>query len=110
MLFFFFSSRRRHTRSLCDWSSDVCSSDLRHDRCRRQHRRTAGCDQRATLASAEQGRAESRWGAEPGILAEDSRLQLTQSGARLKSALLEQGPAGFPVDVEGLRLATAAVQ
>src|SRR5438034_5208923 len=28
--FFFFSSRRRHTRSLCDWSSDVCSSDLRH--------------------------------------------------------------------------------
>src|SRR5260221_2811280 len=22
------SSRRRHTRSLCDWSSDVCSSDL----------------------------------------------------------------------------------
>src|SRR5947207_5262160 len=28
MLCFFFSSRRRHTRSLCDWSSDVCSSDL----------------------------------------------------------------------------------
>src|SRR5260221_5393795 len=25
---FFFASRRRHTRSLCDWSSDVCSSDL----------------------------------------------------------------------------------
>src|SRR5438034_10233677 len=25
---FFFSSRRRHTRSLCDWSSDVCSSDI----------------------------------------------------------------------------------
>src|SRR5438045_849414 len=27
-LFFFFSSRRRHTRCLSDWSSDVCSSDL----------------------------------------------------------------------------------
>src|SRR5207247_4896193 len=26
---FFFSSRRRHTRSTRDWSSDVCSSDLR---------------------------------------------------------------------------------
>src|SRR5882762_9821825 len=26
--FFFFSSRRRHTRFKCDWSSDVCSSDL----------------------------------------------------------------------------------
>src|SRR5256885_13283645 len=30
-LFFFFSSRRRHTRLQGDWSSDVCSSDL----CRR---------------------------------------------------------------------------
>src|SRR5262245_62217538 len=28
---FFFSSRRRHTRCLSDWSSDVCSSDLRDD-------------------------------------------------------------------------------
>src|SRR5438034_11735243 len=27
-MLFVFSSRRRHTRSLCDWSSDVCSSDL----------------------------------------------------------------------------------
>src|SRR5437899_8076460 len=27
-MFFFFSSRRRHTRCLSDWSSDVCSSDL----------------------------------------------------------------------------------
>src|SRR5262245_65358501 len=31
---FFFSSRRRHTRCLSDWSSDVCSSDL-VDRLRR---------------------------------------------------------------------------
>src|SRR6266516_7742231 len=29
--FFFFSSRRRHTRSYGDWSSDVCSSDLGHN-------------------------------------------------------------------------------
>src|SRR5690606_40508539 len=28
---FFFSSRRRHTRFSRDWSSDVCSSDLRSD-------------------------------------------------------------------------------
>src|SRR6266480_3230279 len=28
VFFFFFSSRRRHTRLTCDWSSDVCSSDL----------------------------------------------------------------------------------
>src|SRR5436305_6739664 len=29
MIIFFFSSRRRHTRCGRDWSSDVCSSDLR---------------------------------------------------------------------------------
>src|SRR6266571_5776736 len=29
-ILFFFSSRRRHTRLTCDWSSDVCSSDLAH--------------------------------------------------------------------------------
>src|SRR5436853_7814803 len=30
--YFFFSSRRRHTRCLSDWSSDVCSSDLARGR------------------------------------------------------------------------------
>src|SRR4051794_6588623 len=30
-MFFFFSSRRRHTRWTGDWSSDVCSSDLVQD-------------------------------------------------------------------------------
>src|SRR2546430_10343546 len=33
---FFFSSRRRHTRFDCDWSSDVCSSDLYFDDIQRQ--------------------------------------------------------------------------
>src|SRR2546430_11788767 len=28
LVIFFLSSRRRHTRFDCDWSSDVCSSDL----------------------------------------------------------------------------------
>src|SRR2546430_2540331 len=39
--FFFFSSRRRHTRFDCDWSSDVCSSDLGLER-RRYHRPLSG--------------------------------------------------------------------
>src|SRR5438270_5097184 len=38
---FFFSSRRRHTRFDCDWSSDVCSSDL-HSDCIANHRLHAG--------------------------------------------------------------------
>src|SRR6266567_1457477 len=37
--FFFFSSRRRHTRFDCDWSSDVCSSDLLGVLAARQERR-----------------------------------------------------------------------
>src|SRR2546430_6947088 len=35
---FFFSSRRRHTRFDCDWSSDVCSSDLGRDTKENLHR------------------------------------------------------------------------
>src|SRR2546427_10493589 len=34
--FFFFSSRRRHTRFDCDWSSDVCSSDLMQEEARKR--------------------------------------------------------------------------
>src|SRR2546430_701550 len=40
-VFFFFSSRRRHTRFDCDWSSDVCSSDLSSTRRRRSRSRSA---------------------------------------------------------------------
>src|SRR5699024_11907017 len=38
---FFFSSRRRHTRSKRDWSSDVCSSDLKGNcsRISKRHRK-----------------------------------------------------------------------
>src|SRR5207249_7396884 len=44
---FFFSSRRRHTRSKRDWSSDVCSSDLRPRGC-------AGCLRAGRRARAPQ--------------------------------------------------------
>src|SRR2546427_10061757 len=46
VVFFFFSSRRRHTRFDCDWSSDVCSSDLL---------RPAGWPQRAHPAQSHGG-------------------------------------------------------
>src|SRR3989449_8350656 len=39
--FFFFSSRRRHTRCSRDWSSDVCSSDLLGRRREAQEERAA---------------------------------------------------------------------
>src|SRR5256885_8673382 len=45
LLFFFFSSRRRHTRLQGDWSSDVCSSDLPDNERLRlvEHLRRIGC-------------------------------------------------------------------
>src|SRR5260221_10144958 len=53
LVFFFFSSRRRHTRSLCDWSSDVCSSDLQHPQQRLLHRRDVPLRVAAHLADEE---------------------------------------------------------
>src|SRR2546426_10998296 len=52
-IFFFFSSRRRHTRLQGDWSSDVCSSDLRGGRTDRHRRdlRAAACSSRAAPRS-----------------------------------------------------------
>src|SRR5256886_15600213 len=55
MYFFFFSSRRRHTRFDCDWSSDVCSSDLKLGRSLERFarlRRLAPRDDDITVAHA----------------------------------------------------------
>src|SRR5438046_9321576 len=55
MILFFFSSRRRHTRLVSDWSSDVCSSDLVN--VGRDRRRPAGGG----------GRSESAGGGGPAL-------------------------------------------
>src|SRR3990167_5960603 len=53
---FFFSSRRRHTRFDCDWSSDVCSSDLldpgRMDRLEEEADKNAGKEGAVRKASS----------------------------------------------------------
>src|SRR6266567_8404191 len=56
LFFFFFSSRRRHTRFDCDWSSDVCSSDL------------------AAAVLAEDGPAAVRLARQVGALAQDAQV------------------------------------
>src|SRR5436853_4530581 len=50
---FFFSSRRRHTRCLSDWSSDVCSADLSEPR-----RSRTPEDERAVGAAETEGVGE----------------------------------------------------
>src|SRR5688572_31106830 len=42
-VYFFFSCRRRHTRFDCDWSSDVCSSDLQDEIGSRRDRKRERC-------------------------------------------------------------------
>src|SRR5262245_65843784 len=60
---FFFSSRRRHTRCLSDWSSDVCSSDL-HGRRRANREDQRGKDDqhlcRIFVARSKYSRSEER--------------------------------------------------
>src|SRR5262245_64191271 len=59
VLFFFFSSRRRHTRCLSDWSSDVCSSDLALAR-RRRRSATGPARRRRSLVPPHDARRLSR--------------------------------------------------
>src|SRR5437879_7328705 len=74
MYFFFFSSRRRHTRYIGDWSSDVCSSDLtlgrrgkRGQRCllhghsaRKRERSRAVCFEKERVGECQGGELNSR--------------------------------------------------
>src|SRR5256884_6471939 len=66
--FFFFSSRRRHTRCSRDWSSDVCSSDLRSPTC---------CNASETspnLAASLEARLNCRMSASCGVFTRGSSL------------------------------------
>src|SRR2546430_11775409 len=67
---FFFSSRRRHTRFDCDWSSDVCSSDLLADSVRRFIRKDYDFESRRKIVASAEGWSGKVWGtfAEMGLL------------------------------------------
>src|SRR5207237_7117531 len=79
LFFFFFSSRRRHTRFKCDWSSDVCSSDLRcanHDRASKP--RGPPANPRGHRASAAD--STSRWHSRGQIGRASCRERVEESG------------------------------
>src|SRR6266508_6854520 len=91
VLFFFFSSRRRHTRWPRDWSSDVCSSDLLEDdavvavetgAARRLpvHRHVAGRRLDDVADDAQQGRLAAARGADQRheVAARDVELDVLQ--------------------------------
>src|SRR5437762_12416126 len=73
---FFFSSRRRHTRYIGDWSSDVCSSDLRPVDAADRSRRTAGRRRGGAPADAASRRADAdrRRGAPVRLRSEERRV------------------------------------
>src|SRR5437016_10028448 len=90
--FFFFSSRRRHTRLVSDWSSDVCSSDLDHPagrHCRRKPRQ----HQPEILGSPSvivQPAMRARWSCAPEIEAENRKSRAQQmrgAGANVNAVL-----------------------
>src|SRR6267142_6070272 len=84
-VYFFFSSRRRHTRLTCDWSSDVCSSDLA----------TVG---RAAAVHSRPGRARSSEHACGGELTDALRLVAAELDEDLLGVLAAEGPpAGRPL-------------
>src|SRR5688572_33098651 len=91
---FFFSSRRRHTRFDCDWSSDVCSSDL-----------GTGGDPTSSNYKADWDAAIERWTALGEIAAANGLKLYTHNHAEAYSFLLdsrsEERRVGKSVDLGG---------
>src|SRR5260370_19936781 len=80
---FFFSSRRRHTRFKCDWSSDVCSSDLSRQHgqqpAKRQEQAAAATEQSGAAAAKQSQQPEQ---SQPTAATEQSPAQPTRGTAK----------------------------
>src|SRR5688572_31655549 len=99
VFFFFFSSRRRHTRFDCDWSSDVCSSDLgvalpgppRGRRARRRVAERSGGNQRPrTSRSSAASFARWRGAPRPVVRSEEHTSELQSQSNLVCRLLLEK--------------------
>src|SRR6267378_4488557 len=96
---FFFSSRRRHTRSLRDWSSDVCSSDLRG----------RGAVPAAGVARGAHARASRGASRRPARRAGRAWHRRVHAGARVSAPTPGSGERLGPVERVALVLALAIV-
>src|SRR2546430_9922366 len=86
--FFFFSSRRRHTRFDCDWSSDVCSSDL-HTRRVSQGLDTTGAGYEKVTSAAQRAIALDPNLPEPYVTLAVAHLQYDHNWAASSEALAQ---------------------
>src|SRR5260221_86849 len=94
--YFFFSSRRRHTRSLCDWSSDVCSSDLAAAGHGRTHAEPAAEGRFEDLRHRDRGRHGLR---DEGRPAEGFRSRLRRIPHEAdRRSLAPERPGGIPLE------------
>src|SRR5260370_39660803 len=97
-MYFFFSSRRRHTRFKCDWSSDVCSSDLL---CREI------CYAALDMATPSKAARTAGTSAAPAAITSRDNRWLKQFRLTLRGGLPTE--SGF-VGVEGVRLVEEALR
>src|SRR6266480_4859680 len=103
--FFFFSSRRRHTRLTCDWSSDVCSSDLLADWLAQRDSQPLVS---SVLHRAEVPRAV--WQAEPGALPRSYKVIKRIARVALSPDVLDDSATLPPQDLspaQAIHLASA---
>src|SRR5437879_11069571 len=72
---FFFSSRRRHTRYIGDWSSDVCSSDLLRSQGKDDQASQAGSElpDKIDTDNAQHAGILSKYGIDPGNIRSEER-------------------------------------
>src|SRR2546427_5950563 len=88
-IFFFFSSRRRHTRFDCDWSSDVCSSDLMSRAgCRQTRQSGSRRFRRPAVPARSGGPGWRRW--RPGVRRQESSVSSLQLPQRTKKTRSEE--------------------
>src|SRR5260370_437314 len=104
---FFFSSRRRHTRFKCDWSSDVCSSDLKargtpgEQTNLLQSRRTAMKTNWPALRHGYLILAGMALASSPVLAQTQAPAEATATSAVISSVAITQAPERSAVRVEG---------
>src|SRR5207237_1740012 len=99
--YFFFSSRRRHTRFKCDWSSDVCSSDLGVKRIEAGFPRVSEDDRRAVELVAGAGLDAEVWGFSRAVPADlELLVELGVEASVIESPISDLKLAAIGVDRE----------